>query len=166
MNEHMDRLWAPWRIRFIRNKKQKKCIFCQALKSKAKNYVLFKTRYSLALLNIFPYNNGHSMVSPIRHVGDIAKLSDVEALDLFSALTKVRKLLDKVLKPHGYNIGINISRSAGAGIVNHLHIHIVPRWIGDTNFISTVYGTKIISQSLDGLYKQLKHAESKTDQRI
>ena len=103
------------------------------------------------------------MVSPIRHIGDIAKLKDEEVLDLFRALTRVRRLLDKVLRPHGYNIGINISRSAGAGIVSHLHIHIVPRWIGDTNFISTVYNTKVISQSLDELYKQLRHAESRTD---
>ena len=103
------------------------------------------------------------MVSPIRHIGNLTQLKDVEALDLFQTLNKVKALLDKVLKPDGYNIGINISKSAGAGIVSHLHIHIVPRWIGDINFMTTLYDTKIICQSLDELYKQLKDAKSKTD---
>jgi len=160
----MDRLWAPWRIAYIRGNTKKKCVFCAANKSKAKqNYVVLKTRYSVALLNIFPYNNGHLMVSPISHVGELTRLKDVEALDLFKTLTKAKKLLDKVLKPDGYNIGINISEVAGAGIPGHLHIHIVPRWKGDTNFMPVLAGTKIISQSLDELYKQLRHALTKTD---
>jgi len=103
------------------------------------------------------------MLSPIRHVRDFTQLKDAEALDLFRALNKAKKLLEKVLKPHGYNIGINISKPAGGGITGHMHIHIVPRWIGDTNFMPTLYNTKIISQSLDELYNRLKYAESKTD---
>ncbi len=103
------------------------------------------------------------MVSPIRHVRDLSQLDDTEALDLFRALNKTKKMLDKALKPHGYNIGLNTSASAGAGEANHLHIHIVPRWKGDTNFMTAIYDTKIISQSLDELYKQLKkHAKSGT----
>jgi len=159
----MDKLWAPWRIKYIRTKRQKKCIFCQAKKSSGKNYLIFRTRYAIAILNIFPYNNGHIMLSPIRHVRDFTQLKDAEALDLFRALNKAKGLLEKVLKPHGYNIGINISKPAGGGITGHMHIHIVPRWIGDTNFMPTLYNTKIISQSLDELYNRLKHAESKTD---
>ena len=108
------------------------------------------------MLNIFPYNNGHLMVSPLRHIGEISRLNDTEALDLFHALTKAKGLLDKVLCPDGYNIGINTSASAGAGEAAHLHIHIVPRWKGDTNFMATVSNTKIVSQSLKELYKQLK----------
>lgn len=155
----MDKLWAPWRINYIKAKKQKGCLFCKADKQKAKgkkDYVIFRTRHSIAMLNAFPYNNGHVMVSPIRHVNELGKLSDIELLDLFKSLDKVKKLLEKALKPHGYNIGINISRSAGAGITGHLHIHIVPRWVGDANFMPVIYDTKIISQSLDELYKQLK----------
>lgn len=159
----MDRLWAPWRINYIKNKQQKGCIFCLAKKPKKERYVLFRTKYSLAVLNIYPYNNGHVMISPVRHVKDFSKLKDKEALDLFYSLNKVKSLLDKVLKPHGYNIGVNISKSAGAGIAGHMHIHIVPRWIGDTNFMPILYNAKTISQSLDELYKQLKHAQSKTD---
>lgn len=155
-----DRLWAPWRINYIRKKKQKGCIFCRAVKakSKKKDYVLFKTRYSVGMLNIYPYNNGHCMVSPVRHIGKLERLTDAESLDLFKSLNRIKRLLDKVLKPDGYNIGINIARGAGAGIVSHLHLHIVPRWIGDTNFMPTVYGAKVISQSLDELYIQLKDA--------
>ncbi len=159
----MDKLWAPWRIKYIQaNKKTKGCIFCRAGKSKSK-YVIFKTEYSLSMLNTFPYNNGHIMISPLAHKAEISQLNDDEALDLFRVLDKSKKLIDKVLKPHGYNIGINIAETAGAGIPGHLHIHIVPRWKGDTNFMPVVYNTKIISQSLDALYAQLKNAESKTD---
>lgn len=115
------------------------------------------------MLNIFPYNNGHMMVSPLRHVKDLSALKAAETLDLFKTLSETKALLNKILKPDGYNIGINISRSAGAGIPGHLHIHIVPRWNGDTNFMPLVAGTKVISQSLDELYRQLNYAKSKTD---
>lgn len=103
------------------------------------------------------------MVSPIRHIRDLSQLKETEAIDLFRALNKVKRLLNTVLKPKGYNIGINTSRDAGAGISGHLHVHIVPRWTGDTNFMPIVYNTKIISQSLDELYKKLKYANSKTN---
>ena len=115
------------------------------------------------MLNIFPYNNGHSMVSPIKHIAALQELKEAQVIDLFKTLLKTKELLDKVLKPKGYNIGININDIAGAGIPEHLHIHIVPRWKGDTNFITTVANTKVISQSLGELYKQLKYAQSKSD---
>lgn len=157
----MDRLWAPWRIKYIKMKKGRKCIFCESVKDKRKNYVILKTSHSLALLNTFPYNNGHIMLSPIKHKAGLAQLKEAEILDLLRTLNKAKELLDKVLKPQGYNIGINISKSAGAGIAGHLHIHIVPRWRGDTNFMPALYGTKIIPQSLDELYKQLKEVSEK-----
>jgi len=155
----MDRLWAPWRIKYVKAKKQNRCIFCRAVKSRGKNYVIFKTGYSIAMLNIFPYNNGHVMLAPLRHIRDFTLLKEAEALDLFRSLNKLRAVLEKVLKPQGYNIGINMSESAGAGIAAHMHIHIVPRWRGDTNFMPILSDTKIISQSLDELYKRLKDAE-------
>ncbi len=154
----MDKLWAPWRIGYIKNKKSKKCIFCAR-----KSYLLFKTRYSLAMLNRFPYNNGHVMIAPLRHIAKTSGLREEEALDLFRCLNKVIGLLDKVLKPHGYNAGINISKAAGAGIPGHLHIHIVPRWNADSNFMPVLADTKIISQSLEELLRQLKNAQSKSD---
>jgi len=159
----MDRLWAPWRIKYIRSKKEKKCIFCDAVKNSRQRYVVFKTKHSICLLNIYPYNNGHLMVSPIKHKRDLGLLSDPEASDLLKAVNKAKKLLDKVLRPQGYNIGINLSKVAGAGIIGHIHIHIVPRWRGDANFMPVVFNTKIISQSLDELHKLLRNAESDAD---
>ena len=159
----MDRLWAPWRINYIRSKnKIKECIFCSAKRpgnrGKFRDYVIFKTRFSIAMLNIYPYNNGHILISPLRHICDISQMKDGEALDLFKSLLKAKELLQKALKPQGYNIGFNIGRFAGAGIAGHLHLHIVPRWLGDTNFMPVSCGTRVISQSLDELAKRLKDA--------
>jgi len=157
---NQDRLWAPWREGYLRLKKKPKCIFCNCLKKGKHDYLVFKSKYSFAVLNIFPYNNGHMLISPARHVRDIAQLKEAEALDLFKSLVKSKQLLEKTLKPDGYNIGINTSATAGAGVAGHMHIHIVPRWRGDTNFMSSVYNTKVISQSLDALLKKLKHAQA------
>lgn len=115
------------------------------------------------MLNKFPYGNGHIMVSSLRHTADISQLSDVEALDLLHSLNRAKKLLDKIMKPAGYNIGANISKSAGAGITGHLHIHIVPRWEGDINFMPILSDTRIICQSLRELLRLLKNAYTKTD---
>lgn len=158
----MNRLWAPWRMRYIRKaKKEKRCVFCRAKKQAHTNQVIFKTKHSIVILNIYPYNNGHLMVSPLRHVNDIAKLSFLESSDLWRALVKSKWLLQKVLRPQGFNIGINFGRASGAGITGHMHIHIVPRWEGDTNFMPVFSSTKIISESLEELAKRLKHAYSR-----
>lgn len=157
----MDKLWAPWRISYVKNIKQKGCIFCQPSGRKPRGYVVFKTSHASVMLNAFPYNNGHLLVAPLRHVSRLEQLKDEEALDLFNTLKRAQKLLAKVLKPQGYNLGLNLSRSAGAGITGHLHIHIVPRWKGDTNFMPVIFNTKIVPQSLDELYRQLKNAQSR-----
>lgn len=154
----MDKLWAPWRVSYIRGKKQKGCLFCKARKKQPEDYVIFRTPLAVAMLNIYPYNNGHMMVSPVRHVSSLDQLTEEEALGLFSAVKNAQGLLEKVLKPHGFNIGINLSRSAGAGITGHLHIHIVPRWVGDTNFMTTLFDTKVISESLGQLAELLRGA--------
>ena len=108
------------------------------------------------MLNIFPYNNGHVMVSPNRHIEDLKALTDSEIKDIFKTLRQVLHLLDKVLKPQGYNVGMNIGKCSGAGVPGHLHLHIVPRWDADTNFMPIISNTKIISQSLGELYRELK----------
>jgi len=156
----MDKLWAPWRINYISRPqgRSKGCIFCQAKKSKSKDDVIFKTQFSIVMLNIYPYNNGHMLISPLRHIRDISQMQENEILDMFECLNKAKNLLQKVLSPQGYNIGLNLARVAGAGITGHLHLHIVPRWAGDTNFMPVVFGTKIISQSLGQLAKKLKYA--------
>lgn len=162
-----DKLWAPWRINYVQVKRKKGCIFCRAGRGYG-DYVIFKTAKSICMLNIYPYNNGHLMVAPLRHTGDIAKISDREALDLWRCVRKAAGLLEKALRPHGFNIGINVSDEAGAGVPGHLHIHIVPRWRGDTNFMPVISGTKVISQSLDELASRLKAADkqgNRTDAR-
>lgn len=156
----MDRLWAPWRVNYVRGKrKEKGCIFCSAKNGISKDYVIFKSEFTIVMLNIYPYNNGHLLISPLRHMRDISQLRQEEVLDLFKCLNKAKALLQKVLQPQGYNIGLNLTRTAGAGITGHLHIHLVPRWEGDTNFMPVLSNTKIISQSLDDLAKSLKNAD-------
>jgi ATP adenylyltransferase len=113
------------------------------------------------MLNLFPYNNGHMMVAPRRHIKDTSDLRENELLDLFNSLNKVKGLLNVTLHPHGYNIGMNLSEIAGAGIPGHLHIHIVPRWKGDTNFMPVIFHTKVISQSLKELHTLLTNAHAK-----
>jgi ATP adenylyltransferase len=132
-----------------------------AAKKTRDTQVIFRTKYALAMLNSFPYNNGHLMVCPLRHTCEILDLSEEETSDIFQAIAKAKWLLDKTLKPEGYNIGLNISRAAGAGIAGHLHIHIVPRWRGDTNFMPVVAGTKVVSQSLQELARILRYAYKK-----
>ena len=154
----MNKLWAPWRIKYVTQKKTKGCIFCKAYRQKKdkKNFVIFRSQYCFAILNTFPYNNGHVMIVTNRHLASLEKLRDQELLDMNKALVKMKTLLKKVLKPQGFNIGLNIGACAGAGIANHIHIHLVPRWQGDTNFMPVLANTKIISQSLSELYTKCK----------
>lgn len=155
----MDKLWAPWRSKYIAKAGSiKGCIFCSKPKSKKDrmNYIVYRSRHSFSVLNIYPYNNGHLMIVPYRHVNDISKLNDEEALDLMRLLKDSQELLSKTMRPDGYNIGINIGRAAGAGLKDHVHIHLVPRWVGDSNFMPVFASTKVISESLDALYDRLK----------
>lgn len=152
------RLWAPWRIQYIKKfKKEKGCLFCRAFKSKnnAKNLVIFRLEKSLSMLNLYPYNNGHLLIAPQRHVPTLEMLKADEIADLMQCLNKAKLLLDKTIKPQGYNIGCNINRIAGAGFDQHLHIHLVPRWTGDANFMTAACNTRVISQSLDELFREL-----------
>ncbi len=154
----MDRLWAPWRIQYINTaKKIRGCLFCRAAKGKndKKNHIIFRSRHVFCMLNKFPYNNGHLMISPYRHIKDLVRLTNDEISDFFSVINKSQVLLNGLLKPDGFNLGMNLGSVAGAGVAGHLHLHIVPRWKEDTNFMPAVFDTKIISQSLDELYEKL-----------
>ncbi|MEA1965243.1 MAG: HIT domain-containing protein [Candidatus Aerophobetes bacterium] len=154
----MGRLWAPWRIEYIMGEKNRECIFCQKPKEHKdeKNFILLRGKKCMAMLNIFPYNNGHLLIAPYRHIGSIEELSKEESEELMSILTQMVKLLKKVLHPAGFNIGMNLGRVAGAGIEDHLHIHIVPRWRGDSNFMPVISETKVISEALQKTYQKLK----------
>ncbi len=154
----MDKLWAPWRKGYILNNPSKKCFICSIKSSRndAKNLVLKRSRHSLAVLNLYPYNNGHLMVVPNRHVKRLDFLEDEEVQDLIRLMNQMVNQVTKKMKAHGINIGINLGRSAGAGLPGHVHIHIVPRWNGDTNFMPVINDSKVISESLRSVYKRLR----------
>jgi ATP adenylyltransferase len=156
----MKRLWAPWRVKYVTglDKKTKGCVFCRILKEKTdkKNFVFKRSKYTYGVFNIYPYNNGHVLIVANRHVSDLVKLSGEEKQDLFGLLEFSKAILQKVLKPTGFNIGINIGRVAGAGFPGHIHIHLVPRWKGDVNFMPVTANTKIVSQSIRVLYQKVK----------
>ncbi len=154
----MKKIWAPWRSKFIYERKRAGCIFCQAQQAKndKSHLVVERSRYAFSMLNLYPYNNGHIMVAPKSHKSNMEKLSQSEIADIMSLVNKTTKLLRQELQPAGFNIGINIGKISGAGYPGHVHIHIVPRWQGDTNFMPVFSGAKVISESLDELYMRLR----------
>ena len=175
----MDKLWAPWRAKYVTTLigKVKGCVFCRLLKEKQdkKNYIFFRSTHAFAVLNIYPYSNGHVLILPYRHVADLKNLSSAEKTDVWQLVEDVKDILDVAMAPGGYNIGLNLGRVAGAGFPGHLHIHIVPRWKGDVNFMPVVSNTKIISQSLNVIYrkllqcahaKKLKSSKTKSSRRM
>lgn len=153
-----EKLWSPWRAGFILSKKEKGCLFCKRLKEKdsVKNLIVYRGKKALVILNKFPYNAGHTMIVPTRHVGQIEKLKADEAAEFFELLQKTVAIIKKVLKPTSMNLGMNLGKASGAGVPGHLHMHIVPRWTGDTNFMPIIGKTKVISLPLDPIYKKLR----------
>lgn len=159
MTQQNSILWAPWRAKFVKKvKKDKSCIFCKKLKSKndRKNFVIYRGEHCFVMLNIYPYNNGHLMVAPYKHTDSLNSLTDDELYELFDLVRKMVEVLKKTHKIHGCNIGINLGKVAGAGVEEHIHVHIVPRWLGDTNFMPVVAKSKVISEDLNETYKLLK----------
>ncbi|KAF0218918.1 MAG: histidine triad (HIT) [Geobacteraceae bacterium] len=153
----MKRLWAPWRIEYILNEKPPGCIFCvtdEAEKDREK-LILHRTPLSFVMLNRYPYTNGHLMVAPFRHTSDMNSLSDGEMLDLFSTLRLCRNVLQETSQPQGFNVGINLGKAAGAGVDEHIHIHIVPRWNGDTNYMSVIADLRVMPENLMATYDGL-----------
>lgn len=157
LNNDIERIWAPWRRKFIAHPKPKDCLFCRLAKSKkdAENLLLKRGRKVFSLLNLYPYNNGHLMVAPYRHVGNFEELTSQEVSETFELAQEAIKKLKKLIKPEGFNVGFNIGAVAGAGYDKHIHMHIVPRWGGDTNFMPVVSGDKVISESLESMRRQL-----------
>lgn len=161
----MDTLFAPWRMTYIEYAKVGKeqgCFICNATKSDnlEENLVLYKGRHVIILMNKFPYNTGHLLIAPNRHVADFAQLSDEELLALSKALVQSIEVIKRAFSPDGFNIGVNLGRVAGAGLESHLHIHVVPRWNGDTNFMPVIADTKVIPEALKDTYRKLiKHVE-------
>ncbi len=159
----MDRLWAPWRMPYIMStvkQNEEGCVFCNMLTEAEdeRNLILRRGAHAFVVMNLFPYNAGHLMVVSTRHTGDYASLTAEEHVELTSLIARSQAALVRTLSPHGFNIGMNLGRVSGAGIVDHLHYHIVPRWSGDSNFMSVVADTKVISESLSDTWRRLKSA--------
>ncbi|HEY2827018.1 MAG TPA: HIT domain-containing protein [Pirellulales bacterium] len=188
---NFQQLWAPWRIGYITGGEKaapqqplaeqlawqpgadQNCFLCRAVaevtgqqKSQTEidrqNLVVYRGRLAIALLNRYPYNNGHLLVAPVRHEPRLEKLTDDEHLELMRFITRLNGALEQLMKPEGFNIGLNLGRVAGAGLPGHLHWHIVPRWNGDTNFMPVLAGVNVIPQSLEAVVDLLCGALNKT----
>ena len=160
-------LWAPWRIGYIQHLSESSdCFICHNLENPQnddKNLVLWRSDRSIVILNRFPYNNGHLLIAPARHIPDLDQASDEELLEMTKLVRESKKALSLAIKPHGFNVGMNFGRCGGAGLPDHLHIHIVPRWDGDTNFMNVCSDTNVVSQSLNELFAQLKRISKEHD---
>ncbi|MCE5321968.1 HIT domain-containing protein [bacterium] len=154
----MQQLWAPWRLEYIVGNKAEGCIFCVFPKEEndEKNRILYRGKYAFVIMNAFPYSNGHLLIPPYRHIADLTELTDEESLEIMQLAQLSCKAISAVCKPDAYNIGINLGTAAGAGIADHLHLHIVPRWNGDTNFMPVFADIKVIPEALETTYKKLK----------
>jgi len=163
--DSMSRLWAPWRIPYLRKITRKEppggCFFCDyaaAPKKDRKSLVVLRGRTSFVVMNRFPYTGGHLLVAPLAHKGELDLFSPAERTESFDQLVRMQKVLQKVMRPQGFNLGLNIGRAAGAGVPGHLHFHLLPRWNGDTNFMTTVAQVKVIPQALEELHAELQKA--------
>ncbi|MBN2356849.1 HIT domain-containing protein [candidate division KSB1 bacterium] len=146
----MNKLWAPWRMEYILQEKPQGCIFCDKVKENAdrQNVILHRGRSCFIIMNYYPYNNGHLMVVPYRHTADLSSLNAIEREEVMQLLGLSCAILKQALKAEGFNIGMNLGRVAGAGVDDHLHFHIVPRWNGDTNYMPITGHTKVLAQGL------------------
>jgi ATP adenylyltransferase len=152
-------LWAPWRIKYIQGlARTDGCFLCDALNDPDRdrdNLLLWRTEHAFVVFNKFPYNNGHLLIAPNRHIADLSGADDDELLCLMHLVQDCQKALSLAIHPHGFNVGMNFGRCAGAGLPEHVHIHVVPRWDGDTNYMHVCSDTDVISQGLTELYDQL-----------
>jgi ATP adenylyltransferase len=153
----MEHLWAPWRIEYIKKADKVGCIFCQkpAEEGDASNYILYRGQKNFIIMNSYPYNPGHLMIAPYRHIANLDELTKEELGEHHELVRRSVTVLTQVFKPDGFNIGMNLGRVAGAGIDKHIHSHIVPRWAGDTNFMPLIADTNVINEALEETYKKL-----------
>lgn len=154
----MQRLWAPWRMKYIEQADETPgCIFCEkpAEHKDAGNLILYRGKTAFFMLNAFPYNTGHLMVAPFKHTADMEGLDDEELLEISHLVRYTIRLLRAAMQPDGFNLGVNLGRTAGAGVADHIHWHVVPRWNGDTNFMPVVADTKVLPESLEATYDKL-----------
>jgi len=151
----MKTMWAPWRMEYILGKKDEGCIFCRAL-SDQDNLTLYKGKVTMVVMNKYPYINGHLLVAPTRHLSLLEQVKKKEMGDLLETVEKSVGILKKVMNPDGFNVGLNLGKVAGAGVEEHLHFHIVPRWFGDTNALTVFADVRVIPEHLQATFNNLK----------
>lgn len=161
----MKTIWAPWRIEYILSDKKDMCIFCDAL-SKNDDLTLYKGKITTVMMNKFPYINGHLLVAPVRHVSALDELQKEEMGELIATVEKSVAILKKVMNPNGFNIGLNLGKVAGAGVEEHLHFHVVPRWLGDVNSLTVLGEVRVIPEHIKSTFNNLKPHFDKLDLRI
>ena len=161
----MDRLWAPWRLAYVENiekpdaPKDKGCFFCRAWNdpgNEETHFVLARGKTAFALLNRFPYTNGHLMVAPVRHEGNMEQATAEEAAELWRLAGEAKMILAETVRPDGFNLGINQGRAGGAGVLDHLHVHVVPRWDDDTNFMPVLADARVIPEALHSAWMRMR----------
>jgi len=155
----VDYLWSPWRYQYIASaEKRDSCVFCEIINDKddARNLVLYRGTMAFVLLNLFPYTSGHLMIVPYEHASSLAALNQQATAEMLDLVKRSEVALNDEYHPDGFNIGINLGKAAGAGIAEHLHVHVVPRWIGDANFVSIVGETRVLPEDLSTTYERLK----------
>ncbi|RJP30524.1 MAG: HIT domain-containing protein [Actinobacteria bacterium] len=157
----MERLWRPWRINYVRNiesLRDEQCIFCSrpAQDDDAQSLILYRGDTTYIIMNLYPYNTGHVMVTPYRHVGELEMLEEGELKELMDLTSLAIRAIKKDMSPQGFNLGINLGKAAGAGFDEHVHMHIVPRWQGDTNFMPVVGDSKVMPETIADTYERLR----------
>lgn len=158
----MDTMWAPWRMEYILGDKEEGCIFCKALTTDD-DLTLYKGPATLVMMNKYPYINGHLLVAPVRHIAGLEALDNHEKQVLLATVDKSVAILKQVMQPDGFNVGLNLGRVAGAGVEEHLHFHIVPRWFGDVNALTVFADVRVIPQHIEETYRNLKPLFDKMD---
>jgi len=157
----MQVLWAPWRMEYILNtEKETGCLFCNRIEQNQdkKNLIVFRAKSALVMMNRFPYNNGHLLIMPKRHIAELHQLKPSEILEINHLLSLSLRALKQAISPDGFNLGLNLGKLAGAGVLDHIHWHLVPRWSGDTNFMPVIAETKVMPEHLHAVYAKLKKA--------
>ena len=156
----MEHLWAPWRMAYVGVEQPPGCIFCvkPGEDRDVENCILHRGKHAFVMLNAFPYNSGHLLIAPYRHTADLGELTGEEALEMMQLAQQGIAALGRAFRPDGHNLGMNLGRVAGAGIADHLHLHIVPRWNGDNNFMTVVADTRVLPEALADSYQKLREA--------
>jgi ATP adenylyltransferase len=156
---HARPLWAPWRIQYIAAPTKGGCFLCEKAKGEpVANHVIARGQHAFVLLNTFPYNSGHVLVAPYRHTADLSLLNPDELAEVMGLILRAKDVMTQTMHPHGFNIGFNLGAPAGAGVADHVHGHVVPRWIGDTNFMPVLGDTRVVPQALEDTAGLLRDA--------